>query len=151
MRAVGCFAADAVFYNGSRYDVAEKYQRQYRTDTNNVKQKIPLTKVDDLLSAVPDDCELVCVELVEGATPLTEFVHPAKAFYLFGPEDNSLTQQVVDKAKHVVYVPTIGCLNLASTVNVVLYDRMSKLNPDIASDQLVRDSRDRNNKVKVKD
>jgi tRNA(Leu) C34 or U34 (ribose-2'-O)-methylase TrmL len=26
----------------------------------------------------------------------------------------------------VVYVPTIGCMNLAATVNVVLYDRLAK-------------------------
>ncbi len=27
---------------------------------------------------------------------------------------------------HVVYVPTRHCMNLAATVNVVLYDRLSK-------------------------
>jgi tRNA(Leu) C34 or U34 (ribose-2'-O)-methylase TrmL len=26
----------------------------------------------------------------------------------------------------VVYIPTTGCMNLAATVNVVLYDRMAK-------------------------
>jgi tRNA(Leu) C34 or U34 (ribose-2'-O)-methylase TrmL len=26
----------------------------------------------------------------------------------------------------VVYIPTTGCMNLAATVNVVLYDRLSK-------------------------
>jgi tRNA(Leu) C34 or U34 (ribose-2'-O)-methylase TrmL len=26
----------------------------------------------------------------------------------------------------VVYIPTVGCMNLAATVNVVLYDRMAK-------------------------
>jgi tRNA(Leu) C34 or U34 (ribose-2'-O)-methylase TrmL len=28
----------------------------------------------------------------------------------------------------VVYIPTTGCMNLAATVNVVLYDRMAKGN-----------------------
>jgi len=26
----------------------------------------------------------------------------------------------------VVYIPTVGCMNLAATVNVVLYDRLAK-------------------------
>jgi tRNA(Leu) C34 or U34 (ribose-2'-O)-methylase TrmL len=25
-----------------------------------------------------------------------------------------------------VYIPTVGCMNLAATVNVVLYDRLAK-------------------------
>ena len=38
---------------------------------------------------------------------------------------------VMDKAVRawctdVVYIPTIGCMNLAATVNVVLYDRLAK-------------------------
>lgn len=146
MRAAGCFYADAVFYTGERYVRAARFN----TDTKDVSKKIPLTGVACLLESAPPDTKIVCVELVEGAIPLPEYQHPDKAFYIFGPEDGTISQQVIDKADAVVYVPTIGCMNLAATVNVVLYDRMSKSALTVANDELIRQSRDTNNNVKVK-
>ncbi|MEH6825602.1 MAG: RNA methyltransferase [Motiliproteus sp.] len=147
MRAAGCFRADAVFYTGERYQRAAKFS----TDTKNVSGDIPLLGVSSMLQSIPDDRQLVCVELVEGAIPLPEFQHPAKAFYLFGPEDGTLSQELIDRADAVVYIPTRGCLNLAATVNVVLYDRQAKANLSLGSDALICQSRDRNNRVKVKE
>lgn len=43
-----------------------------------------------------------------------------------GAEDATLGKRITDKCRDVVYVPTTGCMNLAATVNVVLYDRMAK-------------------------
>jgi len=146
MRASGCFQVKAVFYTGERYDRAI----QYNTDTQDAENRIPLKHVGDLLDAVPEDMKVVCVELVEGATLLPEFEHPEKAFYIFGPEDASIRQKVIDRADEVVYIPTIGCLNLGATVNVVLYDRLSKSDLSIAGDDLIRKSRDRNNRSKIK-
>ncbi|WP_371378455.1 RNA methyltransferase [Thalassotalea aquiviva] len=146
MRASGCFLVSSVFYTGQRYAHAVKFQ----TDTKNVSAKIPLLKTDDLLGHVPKGCKIVCVDLVEGATPLPEYQHPEHAFYVFGPEDGTISQSVIDQADDVIYIPTIGCLNLAATVNVVLYDRMAKTSHINASDELIRQSRDNNNRVKVK-
>ncbi|MEH6469781.1 MAG: RNA methyltransferase [Halopseudomonas sp.] len=145
LRAAGCFQADSVFYSGQRYDRAASFH----TDTKNVGRDIPLIGVESLLEHIPDAMQLVCVELVEGAVPLPEYQHPEQAFYLFGPEDGTIAQELIDRADAVVYVPTIGCLNLAATVNVVLYDRVAKAESSIASNELIRDSRDRNNSVKV--
>lgn len=146
MRASGCYQVDSVFYTGERYDRAEKFY----TDTQNVNQSIPLVAVPNLLEAISNDQMLVCVELVEGAIPLPEYKHPQNAFYVFGPEDGSINQKMIDRADAVVYVPTIGCMNLAATVNVVLYDRMAKSSSVVVGDELIRSSRDRNNRVKVK-
>jgi tRNA C32,U32 (ribose-2'-O)-methylase TrmJ len=61
---------------------------------------------------------------------------------------------VIDQADDVVYVPTVGCMNLAASVNVLLYDRLAKslvkqdkLDTD---NTLIRKSRDTNNQSKVK-
>jgi tRNA(Leu) C34 or U34 (ribose-2'-O)-methylase TrmL len=81
---------------------------------------------------------------------LPAFQHPDKVLYIFGPEDGTLNQRLIDRADAVVYVPTTGCMNLAATVNVVLYDRMAKSAVTVASDLLIRNSRDANNRVKVK-
>jgi tRNA(Leu) C34 or U34 (ribose-2'-O)-methylase TrmL len=146
MRAAGCFRVSSVLYTGVRYERAAKFT----TDTKNISDTIPLLAVESLLSAIDSDTRVVCVELVEGAVPLPEYRHPDNALYIFGPEDGSINQALIDRADAVVYIPTIGCLNLAATVNVVLYDRLAKAQQSIASDALIRRSRDRNNTVKVK-
>jgi len=146
LRAVGCFAADAVFYTGERYDRAARFH----TDTNNAAASVPVTRVDQLLQGAPAHASIVCIELAEGAIPLAEYQHPERAFYLFGPEDGSLSQALVDRADAVVYIPTRGCLNLAATVNIVLYDRQAKARATPAGNALIRESRDSNNRVKVR-
>ncbi len=146
LRAASCFAAQTIFYTGERYRRAARFQ----TDTKNSVTKIPLTGVNDILQGHRAGQQIICVELVEGAQPLTSFQHPHNAYYIFGPEDGSIPQAVVDQADTVVYIPTVGCLNLAATVNVVLYDRAAKLNNIPPGNDLILKSRDVNNRVKVK-
>lgn len=146
MRAAGCYGADNVIYTGSRYDRAVKLN----TDTKKINTLIPLTAQQDLLENKATDVKIICVDLVEGAIPLPNFVHPAKALYLFGPEDGTLEQKLIDKADAVIYIPTIGCMNLAASVNVVLYDRLAKSAKFITDNELIKKSRDNNNRVKVK-
>ncbi len=147
MRAAGCYQATQVRYNGVRYDRAMKF----RTDTKNVQEKIDLLAMEDLRHGLEEDVEIVCVELALGASPLPAFSHPDKAIYLFGPEDGSLPQEVVDLADHVVYVPTVGCMNLAASVNVVLYDRLAKKSVELDDNQRILASRDNKNRLKVRE
>lgn len=146
MRAAGCYQIDSVRYTGERFGYAVKYH----TDTKDIFGKIPLQYVDSLLENVPTNTKVVCVELVEGAALLPEFVHPEMALYIFGPEDGSIPQDLIDKADHVVYIPTIGCMNLAATVNVVLYDRLSKSPLPTDSLERIVSSRDINNRLRIK-
>lgn len=146
MRAAGCYGASAIYYSGSRFERAAKYH----TDTHNVNQTIPLTPVDSFIGLANDQQQLVCIELVEGATPLPEFVHPKHGLYIFGPEDGSIDQAIIDVADAVVYIPTVGCMNLAATVNVLLYDRMAKQNQSIDHSERIKQSRDVNNRLVFK-
>lgn len=162
MRAAGCYQVDHVLYTGKRYAQAAKFGgNNLATDTKNARKNIPLTGVDsfsqlpELLENFSSETKIICVDLIEGATPLPHFQHPEKAIYLFGPEDGTIGQEVIDNADGVVYVPTVGCMNLAASVNVLLYDRLAKQLVKQASSQqadnaLIRESRDTNNKVKVK-
>ncbi len=145
MRAAGCYQASAVRYTGERFSRAVKYQ----TDTKNVHTTIPLSQVTDLLGDLPGNMQVVCVELAEGAKALPQFEHPRHALYVFGPEDGSLPQSVIDAADHVVFVPTVGCMNLAASVNVVLYDRLCKSSPSVNHQDLIKRSRDNNNRLVV--
>lgn len=93
-------------------------------------RRIPLIWVDDLPSAVPFGVTPVLVE-VDASTTLRQFNHPKRAMYIFGPEDSSLPKAMIDGAPRV-RIPTRGCLNLAATVNIVLYDRCAKAERDAA-------------------
>lgn len=146
LRSAGCFNADEILYSGNRFDLAKKFY----TDTQDANSNIPLIHVDDFIKEKPKGATIVCVDLIEGATPLAQFVHPENAIYIFGPEDSSISQEVISQADVATYIPTVGCLNLAQTVNVVLYDRASKLELVDSSDELIRKSRDRNNATTVK-
>ena len=150
MRAAGNFRVDSVFYTGRRYPRAVELNPDIPKMSRSVSQDVPLTGVACLLDAVDADMQIVCVEFASNATPLTEYVHPENAFYVFGPEDGTLSQEVVDEADAVVYVPTVGCMNLAATVNVLLYDRLLKSSQRFEGEQLIRESRDRNNNIKFR-
>ena len=118
LRAAACYNAALVAIEGRRY------KRQY-TDTTAAHRHIPLQH-GGLDVLIPFDCVPVCIELCEGAVSLVDYKHPERAFYIFGPEDGSVPLEIQNRCRDKVYVPTSRCMNLAATVNVVLYDRKSK-------------------------
>lgn len=119
LRAAHCYGAGMVALTGQRYQRA-------RTDTQAAYRHLPLLQVEDLHTIVPYDCVPIAVDLIDGARCLTDYVHPERAFYIFGPEDGTLDEKVTSWCRDKVYVPTAFCMNLAAAVNVVLYDRMAK-------------------------
>ena len=103
--------------------------------------EINLNHVSEIISAKTDtNLVKVAVELVEGATPLPNFRHPENALYIFGPEDGSIEQEIVDQCDYVVYIPTVGCMNLAATVNVLLYDCLAKTEQMPLDDEVIKNS-----------
>jgi len=166
MRAAGCYSVDQVVYTGHRYTHAAKFiGSKNNTNTQKLSEQIPLIAIDDFLqlkqpsieqqlAKLPESTKIICVDLVEGSTPLPLFQHPDQALYIFGPEDGTISQTVIDQADGVVYVPTVGCMNLAASVNVLLYDRLAKSlvnQGKLETDNtLIRKSRDTNNQAKVK-
>lgn len=155
MRAAGCYNANAVYYTGHRYDNAIKWSKASKAsltkmNTQDEGKNVPLVHVDDFPSVLEPDMKIVCVDLVVGAVPLPEFVHPEKAIYIFGPESGTVLQTDIDRADAVVYVPTSGCMNLAASVNVLLYDRMAKNAERRQGDEVIKMSRQQGNNRKVK-
>jgi tRNA(Leu) C34 or U34 (ribose-2'-O)-methylase TrmL len=146
LRAAGCYQAQSIRYTGERYARAKAFS----TDTKNAHLNITVIQVSAVIDPINDEhLTKVAIELVEGATPLPHFEHPEEALYIFGPEDGSIEQDVVDQCDHVVYIPTIGCMNLAATVNVLLYDRMAKMTVMPSDDHIIQSSRDTNNRTKL--
>jgi len=149
MRSAGNFRAACVLYTGERYPRAQRLNPNAPNMSRKVSERVVLSGVDSLVEHVPEGASLVCVELVENAMPLPEYKHPDNAFYIFGPEDGTISQEIINRADAVVYVPTVGCMNLAATVNVVLYDRMAKSFQCFDHNALIRQNKDTNNNVKV--
>lgn len=119
LRAAFVYDARLVVTSGQRYQRAG-------TDTTKAYRHIPFIQTDDVFDAIPFDCVPVAVDLIEGAIPLPRYCHPERAFYIFGPEDGTLGRNIISRCRDTIVVPTRTCMNLAATVNVVLYDRMSK-------------------------
>ncbi len=119
VRACGCYDVRLLAIQGGRY-------KPHATDTTNWRKHMPILRVDDLRAVVPYDCVPVAVDILPGARALPQYAHPERAFYIFGPEDGTLGKRVTSWCRDVVYVPTDFCMNLAATVNVVLYDRLAK-------------------------
>jgi tRNA(Leu) C34 or U34 (ribose-2'-O)-methylase TrmL len=123
LRAAGCYGAALVVLGGQRPIRLSRLT----ADTQKAYRHIPHVFVGNVLDVVPYDCVTVAVDLVVDAKPLPTYTHPERAFYIFGPEDGTLDASITDKCRDKIFVPTVHCMNLAATVNVVLYDRMSKM------------------------
>lgn len=119
LRAAGCFDASLVVLGGGRMG-------KYATDTMRAYKHIPCIEANSVLDAIPYGAVPVVVELCARAKPIERFIHPESAFYIFGPEDGSVAKHIIDRAQCVIQIPTTRCMNLAATVNVVLYDRLLK-------------------------
>ena len=121
LRAAHCYRVAQVNISGGRNDFL-----RHATNTPMAHRHTPVFLVKDVFEYLPIDTEIVAVDLVDGAMPLPSFRHPQRALYVFGPEDGTIGEAQIGRADHVVYIPTRNCMNLASTVNVVLYDRLLK-------------------------
>jgi tRNA(Leu) C34 or U34 (ribose-2'-O)-methylase TrmL len=122
LRACGNFNVAMLAIGGTR----NRY-RKVSADTMKAYRHMPMLQVEDLHSVIPYDCVPIAVDLIDEARCLFNFIHPERAFYIFGPEDGTLGKETLSWCKHAVYIPTNRCMNLAATVHVVLYDRMMKL------------------------
>lgn len=101
--------------------------RKLSTDPGRAYRHVPVLEVDDIFEAIPNDCTPVAIELTDDAVDLTTFVHPERACYIFGPENGSVSPEILEKCQLVVKIPTTISLNLGMTVNVVMYDRLAKI------------------------
>lgn len=120
LRAAHCYGAKLVAIEGDRTQIRAS------TDTPCAWRHMPVLRGNDLREMVPYGAVPVAVDLVDDAEMLPAFQHPIAAFYVFGPEDGTLGRRHLDWCPRRVMVPTRSCMNLAATVNVILYDRMAK-------------------------
>lgn len=98
------------------------------SDTTRSQDHMPWYNFDSVdAMRLPDGCRLVGVELVDDAIELPSFRHPTRAAYVLGPENGSLSPQMVEACEFVVKIPTLFCLNVATAGAIIMYDRVQSL------------------------
>lgn len=98
------------------------------SDTTRSQDHMPWYSFEDSNDLrLPDDCQLIGVELTDDAIELPSFRHPLRAAYVMGPENGSLSQALQDRCAFIVKIPTLYCLNVATAGAIIMYDRVQSL------------------------
>ena len=99
-----------------------------QSDTAMTHRHIPYMRFESVIEArhtVPL-VDWIAIEQTESSRSLPEYLHPNRAAYLLGAEDNGLPKDVIEACRAVVEIPSARCLNVAAAGTVVLYDRNTK-------------------------
>jgi tRNA G18 (ribose-2'-O)-methylase SpoU len=123
MRSAHGFGASFTFTVGATYNAAEAY-----ADTSRSQDHLPhynWKTLNDM--AFPQGCKLVGVELLDEAADLPSFRHPMRAAYVLGPEQGSLSPELLARCDYTVKIPTKFCVNVAMAGAIVMYDRILSL------------------------
>ena len=128
LRAAFCFDARMVIIGGQTTGIKLP---KLHTDPMRSYRHVPVIKSTNLVDAIPEGASLVAIELCEDAGTLMDFYHPERACYVFGPENGSISDAILNRSTHKVMIPTMASLNLGMIVNIVLYDRLAKSWPKI--------------------
>jgi tRNA(Leu) C34 or U34 (ribose-2'-O)-methylase TrmL len=123
IRACSCFDVNSFVWTGERVNPA-KYERLPREERMKGYKRVDFRYDQRPFELFPKDSVPVCVEVFENSEPLTTFVHPENAIYVFGPEDGRIPQVVRWLCHRFVHIPAHFCLNLSAAVNVVFAHRL---------------------------
>lgn len=118
-RSAQAFGADFLYTIGTKY-------KKESADTCDTTQNIPYyyyESEEEFLKNLPNNSELISVELDCAASNITNFYHPRKAVYLLGNESSGIPITLMAKSKHIVQIPVNICLNVGVTGSIVMYDR----------------------------
>lgn len=120
IRSAHAFGADFVFAIAPDVNL----KQIDRSDTSKTHRHLPIYEYatpKDL--TLPKGCQLVGVELLDGAHDLPSFTHPEQAAYILGPEKGELSPEVVARCDHIVKIPTKFCVNVGVAGAILMYDR----------------------------
>lgn len=121
-RSATAFNAKFIFTIGKRY-------KDQSSDTCKTFRHIPLYHYENWLDFNkhrPYNVPLISVEIHEKAHPIKNFTHPESAIYLLGPEDNSITDEILKKSQYIIQIPSKICLNVSVAGSVIMFDRAIK-------------------------
>lgn len=110
------------------FTIGEKYVQQ-KTDTCKAPRHIPCFNYkdwNDFRVHVPQNCDIVGVELDYRAKKLESFCHPPRAIYLLGNETVGLSQIATQQCRYLIQLSTKWSLNVACCGSMIMWDRVLK-------------------------
>jgi len=123
-RTAHAFGAGFVFTVAANYSP----RKGGKADTSGAPAHVPFYEFPDVGQTVlPEDCELVGIELLDEAAELPSFRHPRQAAYILGPERGELSPEMTARCDFTVQIPTRFCVNVGIAGAIVMYDRMLNL------------------------
>lgn len=123
MRTSAIFGVDFIYIIGPiRY-------KHMRTDTLKCSRHVPIihfTDFKDFWNHIPNNTDVIGVELSEKSRPIQNWVHRPRSLFLFGPEDGSIPDSELKRCIAKIQLPGYPSLNLSTAVAVTLYDKIVK-------------------------
>lgn len=119
LRSAYMFNVNFAFIIGRRF-------KKQASDTYRSERHMPVFEFlnfEEAYANTPHGCQWVAVEQTERSMCLFVFRHPENVIYLLGAEDTGIPNNIIEKCKHVVSIPTERSLNVAVAGSIVLYDR----------------------------
>lgn len=127
---VGTLWRTAFIYGASFIFVIDAKYKKQSSDVLKVWSKIPLFQfetIEAFLQTVPYSCKVIGIEMDERATPIKNFVHPERAVYLLGSENNGLTNELKNKCQELIVLPGDVSVNVAVAGSITIFDRINKM------------------------
>jgi len=126
IRLASCYGIKQVWWTGERVSLdIERQGRIPREERMKGYRDVSMIQHDYFFDQFADATP-VAIEVRENSENLMEFEHPKNAVYVFGPEDGSIPSSTLSLCHRFVVIPSRHCLNLATAVATVLYDREYK-------------------------
>lgn len=127
VRLASCYGLRQVWFTGDRVSLSPAHgERLPREERMKGYKDVDLVHYEHPFDQFPAGTVPVAVEVRAGSEPLHTFDHPENALYVFGPEDGSIPKPLLAHCHRFLVIPTRHCLNLATAVATVLWDREYK-------------------------
>ncbi len=122
-----------IFGAAYTFTIGERYKHQ-RGDTTKCPLHIPCMNYKDpadFWSHLPNNVDVVGVEIDERATPLEDFTHTAREIFILGSEDMGIPKKELDRCRRVVKLPGKLCHNVSVAGSIIMYNRWRCLNKSL--------------------
>ena len=128
VRLASCYGFKQVWWTGHRVELDLQSKKKLpREERMKGYQEVSMIQHEMFFDQFPREVTPVAVEVRPNSESLYDFVHPENPLYVFGPEDGSIPSMILSHCHRFVVIPTKHCLNLATAVATMMWDRSFKL------------------------
>lgn len=121
-RSAVIYGADFIFTVGNKYE----RQRSDTTDSNRYVPCFNFTDYADLRSHLPNNSDLIGIEMDRRSIMVNEFKHPPRGIYLLGAEKEGLSRKAREECRYLIQMPGEVSMNVAMAGTIVMHDRWTK-------------------------